>query len=408
MTADARQAAELAARTSYGRLLSLLMRRTRDIAAAEDALAEAFASALTVWPERGVPDSPDAWLLTAARRVVGHGERHGKVRAGAQATLDLLADEHADRGARLFADERLKLLFVCAHPAIDESVRAPLMMQTVLGMEAARSAGAFLVAPAAMSQRLVRAKAKIRDAGLRFEIPEADALPDRLSAVLDAIYAAYTVGWEVVSGAEARAQSLAAEALFLARLVRDLMPHEPEPMGLVALILYCMAREPARRDASGAYVPLSEQSTRLWDRDLLVEAEQILIAASRMARPGRFQTEAALQSLHVQAVLTGRDITEPRIRLYDALVHQTPSIGARIARATAHAERDGPAAGLGLLDEVSGAGVTGYQPYWAARFHLLKELGRGQEAKEAAQRAMALTEDPAVRAWISRQLERLT
>ncbi len=228
------------------------------MAAAEDALADVFLAALETWPRRGVPDKPEAWLLTAARRRLIDGTRHARVEAGALPALLAAADEAQAVASidSVFPDERLKLLFICAHPAIDAVVRTPLMLQTVLGLDAARIASAFLVKPATMGQRLSRAKAKIRDAGIRFALPNAADLPPRLDAVLEAIYAAYGTGWDDVAGADPRRRGLASEAIELGRLLRHLMPGEPEAQGLLALMLHCEARRKARRTAAAAYVPL--------------------------------------------------------------------------------------------------------------------------------------------------------
>jgi len=237
------------------------------VAAAEDALGDALLAALEAWPRVGVPDKPEAWLVAAARRKLVDAARHAKVAASAAPALEIVV-ERAQREVidAVFPDERLKLLFVCAHPAIDEAARTPLMLQTVLGLDAATIASAFLVAPATMSQRLVRVKAKIRDAGIRFEIPESQELPSRVDAVLEAIYAAYGSGWEDVAGADPRRRGLAEEAIWLGRLVARLLPDEPEALGLLALMLHCEARRPARRDPAGAYVPLGRQDVALWSR----------------------------------------------------------------------------------------------------------------------------------------------
>lgn len=392
---DARAAAERAARGSYGRLVALLAARSGDIAAAEDALADAFAAALRVWPDRGVPDRPEAWLLTAARRTLGHGHRHDKVRDAAAAPLRLLAEECADLGSD-FPDERLRLLFVCAHPAIDEGVRTPLMLQTVLGLDAQRIAAAFLVAPAAMGQRLVRAKAKIRDARIPFEPPDTQALPERLGPVLAAVYAAYGSAWDAGPGADAP-HSLAGEALFLARLLADLLPEEPEAKGLLALLLHCEARADARR-IGGAYVPLAEQDPARWSRPTIGEAEALLRAAAMAGRPGRYQTEAAIQSWHVAARARGADPAALAL-LYDHLAAATPALGVLVARAAAHGEARGAEAGLALLDALEPDRVRSYQPYWAARAHLLRVAG--QEATPAYDRAIGLATDPAVRAFLA-------
>ncbi|HEY2995793.1 MAG TPA: sigma factor, partial [Methylomirabilota bacterium] len=214
----AHDAAALAARTAYSRLVAWLAARWHDVAAAEDALGDALAAALETWPRDGVPDKPEAWLYTAARRRLLDAARRHRVRADAAADLNTVMDDTDVARDGLFADERLKLLFVCAHPAIDEAVRTPLMLQTVLGLDAARIAAAFLVAPATMGQRLVRAKAKIRDTGIRFEVPEASELRERLDAVLEAIYAAYGTGWDDGAGADPRRSGLAEEAIWLGRL----------------------------------------------------------------------------------------------------------------------------------------------------------------------------------------------
>lgn len=390
---DPRQIAEATARASYGRLVAMLASRSRDLAAAEDALADAFAAALRVWPTRGVPDNPEAWLWTAARRNLGHVDRGRRVRELAHDALVPVADEPAS-----FPDRRLALLFVCAHPAIDEAVRTPLMLQVVLGLDAARIGAAFLVPPATMGQRLVRAKAKIRDAGVPFETPDPEHLAARLDDVLSAIYAAFGLSWEA-PGADPSDRGLADEALYLGRLVAELLPDEPEPQGLVALMAYCASRRDARRDADGRFVPLSEQDPRRWTRALWIEAEQRLTQASRAGRFGRFQCEAALQSVHHQERLTGVPLPEASVRLYDLLVARAPSAGAWVGRAAAVGRARGPAAGLAALDALE-ASCSGYQPYWATRLHLLTALGRAAEAEAARAQALALTTDPAVRGFL--------
>lgn len=255
---EVQQAIERAARDSYGRLTAYLAARSRDLAAVEDALADAFASALRSWPVDGVPDKPEAWLLTVARRRLIDHSRHARVHDESVPTL-VAATEEAQDLSRMrtgFPDERLKLLFVCAHPAIDPGIRTPLMLQTVLGMDAGRIASAFLVKPSAMGQRLVRAKTKIRDAGIAFQVPNPEELPSRLDAVLEAVYAAYGSGWDDVAGADPRRSGLTAEAIGLGRLLTELCPGEPEALGLLALMLHCEARRDARRGPTGAYIPL--------------------------------------------------------------------------------------------------------------------------------------------------------
>lgn len=396
------RAAELAARASYGRLLAYLSAWSRDVSAAEDALSEAFLEAVDSWPRTGVPARPEAWLLTVARRRLIDGARHAKVEDAAAAALRLVMDraEQEASGQAVFPDERLKLLFVCTHPAIDPAARTPLMLQTVLGLDAARIASAFLVAPATVGQRLVRVKAKIRDAGIHFEIPDRHELPARLESVLEAIYAAYGSGWEDVAGADLRRQGLAEEAIWLGRLVVQLLPDEPEGQGLLALMLHCEARRAARRDTRGAYVPLSGQDVALWSRPMIAEAEAMLAAASEAKRPGRFQLEAAIQSVHARRAATGRTDWEAISLLYEGLIRGAPTIGARVGHAAALAEARGAEAGLSALDTLPPDTVAGYQPYWALRGHLLRRLGRPAEAKRAYARAVGLSEDPAVRDFL--------
>jgi RNA polymerase sigma-70 factor (ECF subfamily) len=402
---DARRAAELAARASYGRLVAYLARRWRDVAAAEDALGDAFLAALDAWPRDGVPDRPEAWLLGVARRRLLDGGRHTAVQARAVPAIQALVDEAhgAAASASAFPDERLALLLVCAHPAIDEGMRTPLMLQTVLGLDAARIAAAFVVPAATMSQRLVRVKTKIRDAGIRFELPDSRDLPARIGPVLEAIYAAYGRGWEDVAGAEGRSVDLAEEAIWLGRLVTRLLPDEPEASGLLALMLHCEARRAARRDAAGDYVPLSRQDVARWALPMVEEAERTLLAAARARGPGRFQLEAAIQSAHAQRVHGGPTDWEAIALLYEGLVRIASTVGARVGQAAALGEARGASAGLAALDAVPTALIAGYQPYWALRAHLLTALDRKDEAEEAYARAIALSEDHAVRKFLARR-----
>ena len=402
----ARRAAERAARDSYGRLVALLAARSRDVSGAEDALSEAFRSALQTWPVGGVPDRPEAWLLVAARRAMGHSRRHAAVAEGAQATLLLLADEQEAAEPAAIPDERLRLLFACAHPAIEASVQAPLMLQTVLGLDAAAIAASFLTSPAAMGQRLVRAKARIREAGLSFILPEPADLPARLDAVLAAIYATYGTGWEDVLGADPRRKGLADEALWLSRVLAGLLPDAAEAQGLLALMLYCEARREARRDGAGRFVPLDRQDPERWSRPLVAEAEAVLRAAARTATPGRFQIEAAIQSVHVERLLTGRAPMPVLATLYELLAQVSPTIGVLVARAAAVAETGDPARALELLDAIAGK-ARDYQPWWAARGRIAALLGRGDLARAALLTAAGLSEDTAVRAFLIGQATRI-
>lgn len=404
---DARRAVEQAARDSYGRLIAFLAARSRDMAAAEDALADVFCAALETWPRTGVPDKPEAWLLTAARRRLIDSARHARVQAEAVPTLLAVVDEaqYLVNGDIVFPDERLKLLFVCAHPAIDAGARTPLMLQIVLGLDAARIASAFLVQPSAMGQRLTRAKTKIRDAGIAFELPETKELPSRLDAVLEAIYAAYGSGWDDVAGADPRRKGLAVEAIDLGRLLLRLMPTEPEVQGLLALMLHCEARREARRTATEGYVPLSEQDVARWSRPMIEEAERCLSTAAQAGYIGRFQLEAAIQSVHAQRAQTGRTDWEAIALLYEGLVRLAPTIGALVGRAAAVAEARGAATGWALLEAIPAEAIKSYQPYWALAAHLLKCMRRSREAAAAYSRAVGLCEDPAMREFLARQAQ---
>lgn len=304
-----------------------------------------------------------------------------------------------------FPDERLKLMFVCAHPAIDATARTPLMLQTVLGLDAARIASAFLVKPAAMGQRLSRVKTKIRDAGIAFEIPRSEELPERLDAVLEAVYAAYGSGWDDITGADPRRKGLASEALELGRLLLQLLPNPPEVRGLVALMLYCESRRAARRNDSGEYVPLSEQDTARWSAPMMNEADRLLREAERMQRIGRFQLEAAIQSVHAQRARSGATDWESIALLYEGLVRIAPTIGALVGRAAAVAQARDAQAGWMLLQAIPEEAVAGYQPYWALATHLLARLERDSDSRTARERAIGLCEDEAMRTFLMRQID---
>jgi RNA polymerase sigma-70 factor (ECF subfamily) len=397
----ARQAAEAAARAAYGRLLAILAARTRDIAGAEDALADAFLAALRTWPERGVPDRPEAWLLTAARNRLLNAGRARRHRDGAADEIERRYQEaQAEATQAAFPDERLKLMFVCAHPAIDPGIRTALMLQTILGLDAARIGSAFLVAPAAMGQRLVRAKARIRDAGLRFEVPEPEALPGRLGDVLEAIYAGYGTGWDALEDADPTAGGLAAEAIHLGRLVAALLPEAAEAKGLLALMLHCEARRDARRDAEGRFVPLARQDQRRWNQAMIREAEALLVEASRARQFGRFLCEAAIQSVHAGRAATGRTDHAALRKLYDLLAARCPTLGIRVARAAAILEAGDAAAAAAALEALAGEPVAAYQPYWATRARVLRANGEEAGARAAAETAIGLASDAAVRRFL--------
>jgi predicted RNA polymerase sigma factor len=393
---------EEVARASYGRLLAYLSSETRDVAGAEDALSEALLAALTSWPKDGVPRQPEAWLLTTARHRLIDQARRRRVRRDHEGALRHLAAETAAMASEdgNFPDRRAELLFVCAHPAIDPSVHTPLALQTVLGLDAARIAQAFLVPPATMGQRLVRAKRKIREAGIPFEVPSDHELPQRLDAVLEAIYAAYGLGRDDGAGIDPGGQDLGDEAVWLARVVRQRMPEEPEVRGLLALMLFSDARRAARRTSDGRYVPLSEQDPGSWSAPAIREAETELSAAAQVGRIGRFQLEAAIQSVHAERAHTGRTDWAAIVAFYEHLVRLAPTLGARVAQAAAVAEAHGAEAGLVLLDTIDLATVAAYQPFWAVRAHLLRQVGNVADATEAYDRALGLTEDLATRRFL--------
>ncbi|MGB6884919.1 MAG: DUF6596 domain-containing protein, partial [Candidatus Acidiferrum sp.] len=292
----------------------------------------------------------------------------------------------------------------CAHPAVDASIRAPLILQVVLGLDAAMIAAAFLTSPAAMGKRLVRAKDKIRQAGLPFSVPEREELPSRLDTVLETIYAAFAEGWSDPGGTDVVRLDLTEESLFLARLVNELLPDEPEALGLLALILHAEARRGARRNAGGNYVPLAEQNSALWNWQMIEEAEALLLRASTLGSIGRYQLEAALQSAHVSRRRTGRANWADVVQLYDALWAISASPVVAINRALAIAELHGASAALDAMPDVAAdPRLSEYQPYWAARAELLAKAGVHDEARQAYEIAIGLERDPAVRRFLQQR-----
>lgn len=396
-------------RTSYGRLVAYLAARTRDVAGAEDALSDAFGAALQRWPADGVPEKPEAWLLHAARNRLIDAARHEQVHKKYEPLLHVASEaEEMATMHSTFPDERLKLLFVCAHPAIDVAARTPLMLQTVLGLSAARIASAFLVSPAAMDRRLVRAKTKIRDAGIPFSVPEPPEWAERVSFVLDAIYSAYTAGWETVIDDSSTHHGLASEAVAMGRTLVQLMPREAEVRGLLALMLHCEARREARYTSEGEFIPLGRQDTSRWSRTLMEEAESHLRAASEFKQMGRYQLEAAIQSIHAHRAVSGEIDWKEIALLYEGLMRLAPSTGARVGRAVALAESGDLVGGMASLDAIPEKESESYQPWWAARAHLLRHLGRHTDAGRSFERAASLTEDAALRSYLMKQASRPT
>ncbi|WP_430430981.1 RNA polymerase sigma factor [Oceanicaulis sp.] len=406
-TDAARVTAETVARASYGRLVASLARRWGDLTRAEDALSDAFERALRTWPQTGLPDQPEAWLLTTAHRRLIDGARQSGVQAQAEPEIERLLDElsqHTDPDA--LPDDRLGLMLACAHPGLDAALHTPLMLQAVLGLDAARIGAAFLVSPAAMGQRLSRGKARLRERGARFEKPGKDQLAERIPPVLTAIYAAYGTGWDEIGAVESRVRGLAEEALYLSRVLTELAPDIAEVWGLYALIAHCEARTPARRDAAGRFIPLSDQDPALWRVRAIQNAESALRRSLKLSSPGRYALEASIQSVHAERRLTGETNWLAAAALYDGLVSHTPSLGALTARACAHGEAFGAERALEALAALSDQ-AGAYQPFWAAQAHWLAQAGRGQEAAGAFERAMALSTDPAVRQYLFERAQAL-
>jgi RNA polymerase sigma-70 factor, ECF subfamily len=412
MTSDeqARNTADAVARQSYGKLVAFLAARTRDVSSVEDALSEAFASALKHWPIDGCPNNPEGWLLTAARRkLIDFARRRNNTLTFSDS--DLFSNFHFFSDSDPFTeectvppsdftipDQRLALMFACAHPAIDPAIRAPLILQVLLGLDATKIASAFLVSPTAMSQRLVRAKDKIRRAGIPFRIPEPEELPARLSTVLDAIYGAFSEGWTDTGG------DLADEALFLGQLVAELLPNAPEALGLLALMLYVESRRPARRNRHGDYIPLAEQNVSQWNTNMIDAAERLLQRASAMSDIGRYQLEAALQSAHIARRRNGDNNWPDIVHLYDALLTLSGSPVVAINRALAIAEVEGAPTALEALNNLADdPRLTQYQPYWAARAELLSRTNARLEAHQAYEVAIGLERDPAVRRFLQQK-----
>jgi len=403
---ETNQVVEETARDAYGRLLSYLAVNWRDLHAVEDAIGDAFLAALETWPKVGIPDKPEAWLITAARRRLIDRARRARISDNALPTL-LAMSEDTQRlasSSAAFPDERLRMMFLCTHPAIDPVMRTPLMLQTVLGIDAARIATAFIIKLSTMSQRLTRVKAKIRADRITFEMPAADEIPDRLESVLEAIYPTYGSGWDEAAIAGSPRRRLAEEAIYLGRLLLQFVPREPEVYGLLALMLHCEARREARYDDEGNYVPLSEQKCTRWDQGLIMEAERYLHNASQAGGIGRFQLLAAIQSVHAQRLWTGRIEWQAIAQLYEGLTRMHPTLGALVGRAAAVAEAYGSERGIALMEAIPSEEVVNYQPYWALAGHLYKQIHRIDDARSAYSRAIGLSTDGSVRQFLSRQI----
>jgi RNA polymerase sigma-70 factor (ECF subfamily) len=399
-----RDLAEQVARRSYGKLIAFLATRTRDLAAAEDALSEAFATALSNWPRTGCPQNPEAWLVTVARRKFLDSTRSQNREVASDDIEDTANAIEAAIDSTDIPDRRLSLMFACAHPAIDRAVRAPLMLQAILGLDATRIASAFLISPATMSQRLVRAKQKIRQAAIPLEIPGRSELPARLDTVLDAIYAAFAEGWIDAAGTDVARRDLAEEAIYLGRVIVALLPDEPEGLGLLALMLHAEARRAARRNREGDYIPLAQQDPALWNAQMIAEAESLLRRAGAINIVGRYQLEAAIQSAHAARFLVGRSDWAAIVQLYDALLALSGSPVAAVNRSLAIAELHGPVRAIDELDMVAeDPRLVEYQPYWAARADLLARINAWEESHRAYSIAIGLERDPSVRRFLEQR-----
>lgn len=414
---DALSRAESAARTGYGRLLALLATSSGDLAAAEDALADAFERAVRTWPERGVPANPDGWLLTVARNRLRDGWRSARARRTVALDVERDAPAHLDAiDVDAIPDRRLELMLVCAHPAIDPAVHTPLMLNTVLGYTAEQIGRAFTLPGPAMATRLVRAKRRIKAAGIPFRIPDRGDLPGRMAAVLEAVYGAYAIEApaglgppvEISAPAGLSSPGRVGSPVELAEVLARVAPGDPEARGLAALVMLCAARAGARVDAAGRFVPLAGQDPAGWDRRLIARAHEHLRAAHAAGRLGRFQLEAAIQALHCTPGADPRTLLD----LHRILHRLAPSLGSGVALAAVTADTEGPAAGLTLLDTLTaGAGAAGaaggrFQPARAVRADLLRRLGREDEAASEYAAATALTTDPAEREHLRTRITR--
>ena len=390
-------AAAAAARDGYGRILAMLASADGDLAAAEDALGDALERALRTWPDRGVPANPAGWLFTVARNRL----RDQWKSAEASRTRPLIAQTDSawfieDIDPDAIGDRRLELLLVCAHPVIDPTARAPLMLNTVLGFTAEQIARAFTVPKATMATRLVRVKRRIKDIQIPFRIPDRTQLPARMTAVLEAVYGAYVIEW---STAAQEPRVLPSEGLRLAEVLAELAPDDAEVRGLAALVLLSAARAAARTTTDGRFIPLTEQDPKRWDTALIGRAHEHLRAAHAQRSLGRFQLEAAIQAIHCARTEDTPTDWEGLKSLHTALHALAPSHGSAAALAAVLAETDGPAAGLRLLDEVVTAAPR-FQPAWATRAHLLDLLGRRADAIAAYDKAISLTHDPGHRSYL--------